>query len=40
MSDHLQYKPVPESGILDDWLISANGLTNKILKSFETYFLQ
>jgi iron(II)-dependent oxidoreductase len=33
MPDYLQYKPVPESGILDAWLASTNGLTTAILKN-------
>ena len=33
MPDYLQYKPVPESGILDAWLTSTNGLTTAILKN-------
>ena len=33
MPDYLQYKPVPEPGILDAWLTSTNGLTTEILKN-------
>ena len=33
MPDYLQYKPVPESEILDAWLTNTNGLTTEILKN-------
>jgi len=33
MHDHLHYKPIPESVILDGWLNSTNTLSNKILNS-------
>ena len=35
MPDYLQYKPVPEPGILDAWLTSTNGLTTEILKNLK-----